>query len=133
MNKKAREFQRHINASHEGDSTSPFQYRPLPTPIGCAVDGPLMARPISDDDLVRVADENYKTGRKHGKEELADEIETLIYWLLRAYQSGHREGWEPGPSTDETMSSLCSVLANRGFDPNESEAAKNLMKRIERY
>ena len=29
------------------------------------------------------------------------ERETLIYWLLRAYESGHRNGWEPGPSTDE--------------------------------
>src|ERR1043166_8738506 len=28
------------------------------------------------------------------------ERETLIYWLLRCYQSGHREGWEPGASTD---------------------------------
>jgi hypothetical protein len=61
------------------------------------------------------------------------EHETLIYWLLRAYQSGHREGWEPGASTDETMDGLCSVLANRGYDPNLSDAAKELLSRPPRY
>lgn len=61
------------------------------------------------------------------------ERETLIYWLLRAYQSGHRQGWEPGPSTDETMDGLCSVLANRGYDPNLANAAKELLKSEPRY
>jgi len=62
-----------------------------------------------------------------------EEREVLIYWLLRAYQSGHREGWEDGPSTDETMDGLLSVLANRGYDPNLSEAAKELIKQPPRY
>jgi len=57
------------------------------------------------------------------------EREMLIYWLLRCYQSAHREGWEDGPSTDETMDGLCSVLANIGYDPNLSEAAKELVQR----
>lgn len=61
------------------------------------------------------------------------ERETLIYWLLRAYQSGHREGWEAGPSTDETMDGICSVLANRGFDPNEDQAAKDLLAKPARF
>jgi hypothetical protein len=61
------------------------------------------------------------------------ERETLIYWLLRCYQSGHREGWEAGPSTTETMDRLLDVLANRGYDPNEDEAAKELLKRKPRF
>ena len=61
------------------------------------------------------------------------ERETLIYWLLRAYHSGHREGWEEGPSTDETMDGLLSVLANRGYDPNEDEAAEELLMKPPRY
>ena len=65
--------------------------------------------------------------------EVEREKETLIYWLLRAYQSGHREGWEQSPSTDETMDSICSVLANRGYDPNLSDEAKVLMKQNPRY
>lgn len=56
------------------------------------------------------------------------EREMLIYWLLRAYESGHREGWEQGPSTDETMDGICSVLANLNCDPNLSEDAKQLLK-----
>jgi len=63
----------------------------------------------------------------------SDEVTTLIYWLLRAYQSGHREGWEKGPSTDETMDGICSVLANRGYDPNLDQAAKDLLARKPRY
>ena len=51
----------------------------------------------------------------------------LIYWLLRAYQSGHREGWEQGPSTDDTMDGICDVLANLGFDPSLSQGAKDLL------
>lgn len=61
------------------------------------------------------------------------EREILIYWLLRAYQSGHRNGWEPGPNTDETMDGLCSVLANRGYDPNTDQAAKNLLAQSPRF
>lgn len=57
----------------------------------------------------------------------------LIYWLLRAYQSGHREGWEEGPSTDETMDGILNVLANLGYDPNLSEAAKKLLQEKPRF
>ncbi len=99
---------------------------------GCAVDRPFRIHPISDADLVKVANENYAVGRKHGKEETLDDRETLIYWLLRAYHSGHREGWEPGPSSSETMEGILDVLANRGYDPNEDDAAKELIKRLEK-
>lgn len=88
-------------------------------------------RPITDTDLTAEADRNYNLGRKHGKGEMLDERETLIYWLLRCYQSGHREGWEPGPSTQETMDSLLHVLADRGYDPNEDVAAKELIAYVE--
>lgn len=64
-----------------------------------------------------------------GSEISITEREMFLYWLLRAYQSGHREGWEHGPSTDETMDGICSVLANAGYDPNLSEAAKELLSR----
>jgi hypothetical protein len=48
--------------------------------------------------------------------------------LLLAYQSGHREGWEPGLSDDEMMSRICDWLANRGLDPNLSAAAKTRLR-----
>ena len=44
-----------------------------------------------------------------------------IYWLLRAYDSGHRKGWEPGPSVQTTMDGLHAFLCNIGYDPNERE------------
>lgn len=50
----------------------------------------------------------------------------LTYWLLRAYQSGHREGWEPGPSTDDTMDGILDVLANAGYDPKDDNAVSLL-------
>lgn len=79
--------------------------------------------------------DGYYDGLRHGKQNgaLMTEREILIYWLLRAYQSGHREGWEAGPSTDETMDGICSVLANRGYDPNEDQAAKDLIAQPPRF
>lgn len=50
----------------------------------------------------------------------------LLYWLLRAYESGHRQGWEEGPSVRETMDGIHSVLCNEGFGPN-LPAAKELL------
>ena len=49
----------------------------------------------------------------------AVEVEA-IFWLLRAYDSGHRHGWEEGPSSQETMTGIFTWLCNLGFDPNES-------------
>lgn len=60
--------------------------------------------------------------------ELESEVTTLIYWLLRAYESGHRQGWEEGPSTAETMDGIHSVLYNRGYDPDLHVAAKELLQ-----
>ena len=34
--------------------------------------------------------------------------------LLRAYQSGHREGWEDSPSVAEVMEELHNYLENTG-------------------
>lgn len=80
----------------------------------------------------------FRPSRSHGSNSPASmknqslrflkEREMLIYWLLRAYQSGHREGWESGHSSDETMDGICSVLANLHYDPNLSEDAKTLLK-----
>ncbi|KKK48008.1 hypothetical protein LCGC14_3149480 [marine sediment metagenome] len=58
-----------------------------------------------------------------------DERLVLLYWLLRAYASGHREGWEKGPSVDETMTGIHSLLCNYGLDPNLSRRAKGLARR----
>ena len=52
-----------------------------------------------------------------------DEREQMIYWLLRAYDSGHREGWEPGPSVSDTMKGMHGFLCNLGYDPNLSRKA----------
>jgi hypothetical protein len=60
------------------------------------------------------------------EERLQRQREWFIYWLLRAYQSGHREGWEPGPSTDETMDRIHDVLCNEGYDPTNLQATELL-------
>lgn len=52
----------------------------------------------------------------------------LFYWLLRAYQAHHREGWEPGPSAEETFDDLVSFLFNQGMDPNLHDEAKKLVE-----
>lgn len=58
----------------------------------------------------------------------------LAYWLLRAHESGHRVGWEPGPSTEDTMNGISSVLANLGLDPCLGDPAPGdvFMKAYER-
>ena len=40
-----------------------------------------------------------------------DEREQTNNWLLRAYDSGHREGWEPGPSVSDTMKGMHGFCA----------------------
>jgi hypothetical protein len=62
------------------------------------------------------------------EERLQRQREWFIYWLLRAYQSGHREGWELGPSTDETMGRICDVLCNEGYDPSTPRATELLTR-----
>lgn len=52
---------------------------------------------------------------------LKAERDLLLYWCIRAHNSGHREGWEPGPSTQETMDGIHSLLANMGHDPVKPE------------
>jgi len=58
--------------------------------------------------------------------EINSERETLIYWLLRAYQSGHRQGWESGPTTDETLEGILDVLSNRGYAPSSETSIRLL-------
>lgn len=58
---------------------------------------------------------------------LTDRERFLVYWLLRAYESGHREGWEEGPSVRETMDGLHAVLCNIDLDPNLSDQAKRIL------
>ena len=50
----------------------------------------------------------------------------LLYWLARAWQSGHREGWEHGPSVAATMDALSDLLANAEVDPS-TPAGKALL------
>ena len=54
--------------------------------------------------------------------ELEKENEQLkaeaIELLTIAYNSGHREGWEPGPNTEETMTRIHDWLCNHDADPN---------------
>lgn len=54
---------------------------------------------------------------------------TTIYWLLRAYDAGHRHGWEEGPSNTETMDGLHAFLCNVGYDPNTPETRAWLLHR----
>jgi len=54
-----------------------------------------------------------------------------IYWLLKAYDAGHRKGWEPGPTVQETMDNLHAFLCNAGFDPNDRDT-KALLHEHER-
>ena len=56
------------------------------------------------------------------------ELREAVYWLLRAYQSGHREGWEQGDSVDDTMRGMWTWLCNHGFDP-ALPATKRLLQR----
>lgn len=62
------------------------------------------------------------------EERLQRQREWFIYWLLRAYQSGHREGWESGPPTSETMDRICDVLCNEGYDPAKLRATELLTR-----
>ena len=54
----------------------------------------------------------------------------MVYWLLRAYHSGHREGWEGGHSVQETMDGLHVFLCNLGYDPND-EHARDFVRHVE--
>lgn len=55
------------------------------------------------------------------------QVNELLYWLLRAYRSGHREGWEEGPNVRETLDGIHSLLCNYEIDPSYS-LANELLK-----
>lgn len=61
------------------------------------------------------------------------EREMLIYWLLQAYETLCRSGYEEGRTDDEMRHDLISVLANLGYEPNESKAAEELKARQPAY
>lgn len=67
-----------------------------------------------------------KIAEKVGKIRVEHEI--LIYWLLKAYHTLGRSGWEEGDSDDKTRENLLHVLANEGFEPRSLQA-KELLKR----
>ena len=52
----------------------------------------------------------------------AHPLRKAVELLTRAYHSGHREGWEDGPSVQETMSDIHDFLCNIGRDPAEGRA-----------
>ena len=59
------------------------------------------------------------------KTELRLEVERLEYWLLESYNTlTRRSDIDDGMSDDELLSALCSVLANRGIDPNEASGKR---------
>ena len=39
-------------------------------------------------------------------------LDAAIKLLQRAYDSGHRHGWEPGESTNDAMAAIHSFLEN---------------------
>src|SRR5688500_17934878 len=90
---------------------------------GCSIDQPLIAVRCLRCGGTGISSET--RGCEGAGMAPATEVE-LIYWLLRAYQSGHREGWEPGPSTGETMERICDVLANVGYEPHSAKAKRLL-------
>jgi hypothetical protein len=57
------------------------------------------------------------------------EREMFIYWLLQAYRSFRRQGFEDGMTDDEICNSLVHVLGNVGYDPNESPYAVMMLER----
>lgn len=72
-----------------------------------------------------------KTELRQTIHRLERERRGAIYWLLRAYHSGHREGWEMSLSVDETMNGLWTWLCNRGYDPNTGPARRIFRRKRE--
>ena len=57
------------------------------------------------------------------------EREMFIYWLLKAYRTLGREGWEEGRTDKQTRTDLLHVLANAGYEPNENPKSDALASR----
>ena len=70
---------------------------------------------IQDHEAWENAAEMYACWDKHAH----DEILTLFYWILQAYQAYLREGWEEGPSLEETITDLSYVICNRRTSQDE--------------
>lgn len=68
------------------------------------------------------------------KVELAfsDSLRDMVRWLLVAYWSLGRVGWEKGPTMDEAGRQLLDVLCNLDYEP-ESKRAKQLLEREPNY
>jgi|CXWL01.1.fsa_nt_gi hypothetical protein len=55
------------------------------------------------------------------KDELANDNQRLLYWLLECYRTLTRDpSYEDGYTDNEMCAHLVSVLANRGLDPNST-------------
>jgi hypothetical protein len=60
----------------------------------------------------------------------------LIYWLLECYAAAHRQGWESGPTQNEVMDDVHSLLCNLDYDPAGVDGKRllhtirNLPKRV---
>lgn len=61
------------------------------------------------------------------------ERELLIYWLLVAYHTLGRQGWEEGRTDEEVRTDLLHVLANAGYEPNDNPKSSELIKRPPAY
>ncbi len=71
-------------------------------------------------------------------QELRQENQRLLYWLLRSYIAMRRSGWERGPTEDEIAMALNHILANHGLcghrdcgEPSKA-AGERLLKRYDK-
>lgn len=67
--------------------------------------------------------------------DLIDQNSRHILLAIDLYYTAHREGWEPGESTDEVCDRAHSYLCNLGLDPYTNdgpEAIERLRMEVER-
>lgn len=68
--------------------------------------------------------------RKAGVDVATEKDTFYLYWILQAYQSLGRAGWEPGFTHEEMRTKLLNILCNSGIEPNKGpwrELAKKKM------
>lgn len=62
----------------------------------------------------------------HRDVRVAGERASLIVALVDLYYTAHREGWEPGESTDEVCERAHSLLCNLGYDPYTNQGPERI-------
>ena len=83
---------------------------------------------VSDDGSVQDKPLALKVPEMVGR--LQAERDMLIYWLLRGYHARLRQGYEEGPTENETFDCICDVLANLNYDAeNDAERVKEMLAR----